>query len=118
MSLRQCRTTRIDTARNYTGWPVEGREITGLDSLLSDRVLRCTVTHMKLNHAALRVIRERTGKSQSQVAELAGIDRSNYAHIEAGRRRGTEEQIKAFAEALQIPFDALLGPELDRDAAA
>lgn len=68
---------------------------------------------MRLNHAALRVIRERTGKSQTQVADMAGMDRANYAHIEAGRRRGTEEQVKAFAVALQIPVDALIGPELD-----
>lgn len=71
---------------------------------------------MRLNHAALRVIRERTGKSQTQVAELAQMDRANYAHIEAGRRRGTEEQIKAFAVALQIPVDALLGPDLEHVA--
>ena len=71
---------------------------------------------MRLNHAALRVIRERTGKTQTAVAELADIDRANYAHIEAGRRRGTPEQIKAIAVALQIPFDALLGPELDEVA--
>jgi transcriptional regulator with XRE-family HTH domain len=67
---------------------------------------------MRLNHAALRVIRERTGKSQTAMAELTGIDRANYAHIEAGRRRGTEEQIKAMAVALQIPVDALYGPEI------
>jgi transcriptional regulator with XRE-family HTH domain len=46
------------------------------------------------------------------MAELTGIDRANYAHIEAGRRRGTEEQIKAMAVALQIPVDALYGPEI------
>ena len=72
---------------------------------------------MRLNHAALRVIRERTGKSQTQIADMAGIDRANYAHIEAGRRRGTEEQVKAFAIALQIPFDALLGPDAEQAAA-
>lgn len=66
---------------------------------------------MKLNHAALRVIRERTGYSQTNVAERAEIDRANYAHLEAGRRRGTPEQIKKIAEALQVPVDALLGPD-------
>ena len=69
---------------------------------------------MRLNHAALRVIRERTGKSQTAVAEAAEIDRANYAHLEAGRRRGTEAQIVALANVLQIPVDALLGPEIDR----
>jgi len=67
---------------------------------------------MRLNHSALRVIRERSGYGQTQIAELAGIDRPNYAHIEAGRRPGTPAQIKAIAVALQVPVDALLGPEL------
>lgn len=71
---------------------------------------------MRINSSALRVIRERSGYTQSKAAELAGIDRPNYAHIEAGRRNGTPAQIKAIAQALQIPFDALLGP--DREEAA
>ncbi len=71
---------------------------------------------MRLNHDALRVIRERTGKSQTAVAADASIDRANYAHLEAGRRRGTEAQIKAIAVALQVPVTALLGPDLDEVA--
>lgn len=70
---------------------------------------------MRINSAALRVIRERSGYKQAQLADLAGIDRPNYAHIEAGRRNGTPAQIKVIAAVLQIPFDALLGPE--REAA-
>ena len=66
---------------------------------------------MRINHAALRVIRERTGYTQAKAAELAGIDRSNYAHLEAGRRPGTAEQVKKIATALDVPFTALLGPE-------
>ena len=71
-----------------------------------------TVCGMRLNHAALRVIRQRTGLSQAELADLAGIDRGNLAHIEAGRRRGTEAQIKSLAGALQVTVDALQGPEL------
>ncbi len=67
---------------------------------------------MRLNHAALRAIRERSGYSQTAAAELADIDRANYAHMEAGRRPGTEEQIVRIATALQVPVTALLGPEL------
>lgn len=72
---------------------------------------------MRINSSALRVIRERSGYTQSKAAELAGIDRPNYAHIEAGRRNGTPSQIKAIAQALQIPFDALLGPDRGEEAA-
>jgi transcriptional regulator with XRE-family HTH domain len=67
---------------------------------------------MRLNHAALRVIRERSGHKQSGIADLIEMDRGNYAHLEAGRRPGTPEQITACAAALQIPVDALLGPEV------
>ena len=69
---------------------------------------RCTVRHVRLNPTALRVIRERTGQSQTQTAQLAGIDRANYAHIEAGRRKGTEAQIVAIAKALKIDTTAIL----------
>lgn len=65
---------------------------------------------MRLNHQALRIIRERSGFSQAKAAELAGIDRPNYAHMEAGRRPGTPEQIKSIAQVLDVPFTALLGP--------
>ena len=67
---------------------------------------------MKLNTTALRVIRERSGQSQTQTAALAGIDRANYAHIEAGRRKGTEAQIVAIAQALKIDVTAIIGAEV------
>ncbi len=70
---------------------------------------------MKLNTEALRVIRERSGQSQTGLAELAGIDRANLAHIEAGRRRGTEAQIVALAHALKVPVTAII---CDDEAAA
>lgn len=41
---------------------------------------------------------------------MVAMDRANYAHLEAGRRPGTDEQIVAIAKALQIPVDALYGP--------
>jgi transcriptional regulator with XRE-family HTH domain len=78
------------------------------------------ITHdhdMKLNHAALRVIRGAYGFTQTAVAEGTGIDRSNYAHIEAGRRRGTPAQIRSIANFLSVPVAALLGPEGDPPAA-
>lgn len=73
---------------------------------------------MKLNHQALRVIRERSGFTQAKAAELAGIDRPNYAHMEAGRRPGTPAQIKAIALMLDVPITALLGPTTADSATA
>lgn len=62
---------------------------------------------MKTNHAALRVIRKLSGYSQTDAAEMSGIDRPNYAHIEAGRRQGTDAQIVAIAHALNVPVQAI-----------
>lgn len=62
---------------------------------------------MKLNHHSLRVIRDLSGLSQTFVAEAAGIDRPNYAHIEAGRRKGTAAQITAIATAIGVPVVAI-----------
>ena len=63
---------------------------------------------MRLNHTALRVIRERSGKSQTAVAADVGMDRANYAHIEAGRRKGTAAQIVRIAQSLKIDVTAII----------
>ena len=66
---------------------------------------------MRINHTALRVIRERSGYSQTELAGIARIPRPNFAHIEAGRRPGTPAQIKAIALALDVPITAITSPE-------
>lgn len=66
---------------------------------------------MRINHASLKAIRTLSGHSQSALAEMAAIDRANYAHIEAGRRRGTEAQLRALALALNVPTLALMAPD-------
>ncbi len=63
---------------------------------------------MRVNPPALRAIRERTGLTQSILAEQAGIDRANYAHIEAGRRPGSAVQIIAIASALGVAVGAIV----------
>ncbi len=62
---------------------------------------------MRINYLALRVIRELSQLTQTQLAAAADIDRPNYAHIEAGRRRGTPEQISHIAVALRVPIGAI-----------
>jgi transcriptional regulator with XRE-family HTH domain len=75
---------------------------------------------MKVNYLALRVIRELSGASQSGVAGAVGMERANYAHIEAGRRPGTAEQIVKIARALRVPVGAIavMGAEVLVDAEA
>lgn len=63
---------------------------------------------MKVNAASLKAIRERTGFTQTTFAAEVGIARPNYAHIEAGRRPGTDEQIVRMARVLQVPVTAII----------
>ena len=62
---------------------------------------------MQLNREALKAIRERSKITQTALAVGAEINRPNYAHIEAGRRRATDAQIIAIAMVLVVPLSAI-----------
>ena len=102
-----------DRAKPCTNRPLDLAQIAIFQQIATCQgVSGCvTVPDMKLNRTALRVIRERTGQSQTQTAAAAGIDRANYAHLEAGRRPGTDGQIVAIARALKIDVTAIIGDE-------
>lgn len=62
---------------------------------------------MRLNGEAVRALRERSGLTITQLAEATAIDRANLSRLEAGKRYGTPQQIKAIADALQVPITAI-----------
>jgi transcriptional regulator with XRE-family HTH domain len=62
---------------------------------------------MRLNPDALRVIRERTGLSKAQLAELAGVDRTLVTRLENGERTATPAVTVKLAAALQCPQTAI-----------
>lgn len=62
---------------------------------------------MRINGEALRVIRERTGVSITDLARATGIDRTALHRIETGERRGTVAQHKALAIALDVSMLAI-----------
>ena len=65
---------------------------------------------MKVNGEALRVIRERTGISATQLSTMTGIRTETICRLELGRRPGTEEQIVKLARALEVPDNAITVP--------
>jgi transcriptional regulator with XRE-family HTH domain len=71
---------------------------------------------MKLNAEALRVIRERSGLSKSELADRAGIDRSLVTRLENGERPGTPSVILKLATALQCSQVAICTLDLDPTA--
>jgi transcriptional regulator with XRE-family HTH domain len=63
---------------------------------------------VKINHEALRALRERSGYTISAFASEAGIDRSHLSNIEAGRRQASPSAITRMAEVLKVPVTALI----------
>lgn len=75
---------------------------------------------MRINGEAVRILRERSGYSISELGRMTGIDRSAVTRIEAGERRGTPAQAKAFATALKVPIVMLIvsDPVAETESAA
>lgn len=71
---------------------------------------------IRANHlTAARLIREQ-GHTVTSTAEHLGIERSNLAHMLAGRRQFPVDKIPALAEFLKVNPYELLGPEDPRSA--
>lgn len=63
---------------------------------------------MRLNPAALRVIRERSGLTVTALAVEAGIKQAHLSNIEAGRRNAGPDVVVALAKALKVELPAIL----------
>ena len=61
--------------------------------------------------ARLRAARELAGLSQGQVAKIMGMHRPTISEIEAGRRRVTAEELRAFAAHYRTSTSWLTGEE-------
>lgn len=64
---------------------------------------------MYLNPTALRVIRERSGLSVTDLATRSGIKQPHLSNIEAGRRQASAAVCVALAKALKVDLPAILG---------
>lgn len=80
---------------------------------------------MDINPAALRVIRERSGLTQSDLSRLAGISQGYISELEKdGRKRPTPAMVLKLADALGVPVASLVSrlpvepaPDVDGTAA-
>ena len=53
---------------------------------------------------AVRMARRKSGLTQDQLAERAGLGRSCLAHIEQGHTGTTTDRVQALADALDVAF--------------
>lgn len=64
---------------------------------------------MRLNAAALRALRQRSGMSVKDLAEAAGINASYLTNLEKGHRENPSDPvIVALAKALKVNLPAIL----------
>ena len=63
---------------------------------------------MQVNRHALRIIRERSGLTLSQLARAAGVSQPHLSNVEAGRRRPSPGLLGRLAHELRVPVVALL----------
>lgn len=71
---------------------------------------------IRANHHNLANLIRLQGRTVTDVAASLGIERSNLAHMLAGRRAFPVERIPALAELLGVNPYELLGPEDPRAA--
>ena len=74
------------------------------ESLPSDVVRRLSVA----KESPVRVYREHRGLSQTALAKASGLSQTIISGIEAGNRRGTVDNFKALAAALDVDIDDLV----------
>ena len=58
----------------------------------------------------LRALREARGLSQQQIADVAGVPRPTWAHLESGAANPTMAVLVRVADALQVRVEELIGP--------
>ena len=58
----------------------------------------------------VRHLREVRGQTQEQMAQLAGMPRATWAHLETGAANPTLAVLDKVATALQVPIEELTGP--------
>lgn len=63
----------------------------------------------------VRLLREKRGLSQAQIAKIAGVPRATWTHLESGESNPTLAVLLKVAAALQVRLEELLGPS-DRGA--
>lgn len=70
------------------------------------------MTTRKANGASIRVIRELTGISLTDMAKRSEISRSYMSLIECGARQPTSEKLRLIALGLGVSIEAISYPEV------
>lgn len=70
-----------------------------------------TLSPMKINHHALRVIRERSGMSLTALAKAVGVSQPHMTNVESGKRDASPTTVRKIADALNMSMLAIVAEE-------
>ena len=70
-----------------------------------------SVRSVVINGAALKVIRERSGLTQTDLAKQTGVSQGRISELESGRHPVKPQTMSALTTALAVPLAALLSAE-------
>lgn len=62
--------------------------------------------------ARIRYLREQRDWTQADLSSKAGVSQSMLSHIETGRRKGNDDDIKEIAAAFNVSMGLLRDPEI------
>lgn len=63
---------------------------------------------MRLNPAALRVVRSLSGYSQSSLARASGVSQGHISQLESGDKKAGPSTMLKLARALKVPVGAIV----------
>jgi DNA-binding XRE family transcriptional regulator len=63
---------------------------------------------IKAGESPVKVLRKHRGLTQAELAAAAGVSQGYVAELEAGRKSGAPDTLKALARALGVPLDVLV----------
>jgi DNA-binding XRE family transcriptional regulator len=63
---------------------------------------------IEAGESPVKVLRKHRGLTQAELAAVAGVSQGYVAELEAGRKTGAPETLKALARALGVPLDVLV----------
>ncbi|MFT4091878.1 MAG: helix-turn-helix transcriptional regulator [Asticcacaulis sp.] len=64
---------------------------------------------IRAGESPVRVVREHRGLTQKALSDASGVAAPEISAIEAGKRRGSVDTLKALAKALGCPLDVVAG---------
>ncbi|MFN3806871.1 helix-turn-helix transcriptional regulator [Asticcacaulis sp.] len=64
---------------------------------------------IRAGESPVRVVREHRGLTQKSLSDMSGVAAPEISAIEAGKRRGSVDTLKALARALGCPLDVVAG---------